>query len=219
MKKIIAAAIFAITLALTVIPAKADIVTLNGAQYTQATNSAGQVILTPVAAPVVAVASQPIPTPQSFLTTVEGYFTSFNTNLTTFGTNAPYEAWAGVAYQAGLRLGANLALEAKPFSGAPGFMIGSVSTLADTVGTIAQQEVDVGWSIVHYDVELTAGGAALYTFQDGYDKNGKGMNGGVFVEAKKALTENTFAGIRAEEVFGSGRANQPILTLFGGFTF
>lgn len=179
-------------------------------------------ILVLLAMPVAAQTNAPLSTnatPQSFLSTVEGYFTSFNTNLATFSTNAPYESWAGVAYQAGLRLGANLAVEAKPFSGAPGLMLGSVSLLADTVGTIAQQEVDVGWSIVHYDVEVTLGAAGMYTFQNGYDAYGKGLNGGIFVEAKKALTANTFAGVRAEEVLCSGRANQPILTLFGGFTF
>lgn len=162
-------------------------------------------------------ASTAPPSTQSFVASVEDYFTAFNTNSQTFATNSPYEIWTGAAYQSGINLGAQIGIEGKPFSKYPGLELGSVTTLASTVGTLAQEEVDLGWSIVHYDVELTLGAGAIDTFTGQADA---GFKGGVFAEVKKALTANTFAGTRIEGIFGSGsKADQPVVSLFAGFTF
>lgn len=158
----------------------------------------------------------PPTTPQGFLQSVETYFTAFDTNSQTFSTNANYELWTGAAYQAGINLGAQFGIEARPIKKWPGLMLGSVSTLADTIGTIAQEEVDFGYSIRHYDVELTLGAGAVDTFAGGSAK--PGFKGGVFAEVKKALSKNTFAGTRIEGLFG-GKASQPIVAIFAGFTF
>jgi hypothetical protein len=169
--------------------------------------------------------TNPAPTPPpsgpsttNFFQTIESYFTAFNTNLATFaGTNANYQLWTGVGYQSGINLGADIGLEAQPFNN--GLTIGSVSTLSSTVGTIAQQEADIGWSVIHYDVRLTFGGAMTETFQSGA-LGDRGLGGGFYVQVEKALTANTFAGTRLKESFGSGQhASQPYLGFFAGFTF
>lgn len=160
----------------------------------------------------------PAPTTQSFIQSVEAYFSSFDTNSQTFSTNSPYELWTGAAYQSGINLGAQIGVEARPIAKYPGLMIGSVSTLSSTVGTIAQEELDFGYSIRHYDVELTLGAGAVDTFAGG--SASPGFKGSVFAEVKKALTANTFAGMRIEGLFGGGsKANVPMFGVFAGFTF
>jgi hypothetical protein len=158
-------------------------------------------------------APAPAPTPQSFLTSAESYVTGFNTNLDTFSTNCPLELWTGGAYQSGLNLGAQVGLEAKPFSQWPGLTLGSVSTMAGIGGTFASQEADAGYSIVHYDVEFSAGLGGVYDFQT------SGARGAVYAEIKKALTQNTFAGLRLEGLFGGSTSSQPVVSIFAGFTF
>jgi hypothetical protein len=156
---------------------------------------------------------------QSFAQTAYSYFTAFNTNLAPFSANAPYEVWTGAAYQSGVNLGVQLAAEANPFKGATGIMLGEVSTFAPQVGTIADEEFDVGWSVVHYDTRLTFGGAGLYCFGSDSEAN-KGLKGGAFAEVQKALTANTFAGLRGEGVFGGGsKGNSLIVSLEAGATF
>ena len=160
------------------------------------------------------------PQAQSFFTSVEQYFTSFDTNSQTFSTNNGFQIWSGVQYQSGVNLGATFAIEAQPFSGAAhGLTLGGVATLSDVIGTVAQNEFDIGWSLRHYDVRITAGAAAVYTYQS----NGlgeKGAAGGIYLEFEKALSANTFGGVRLKEQFGGGQhANQPFLYLFAGFVF
>jgi hypothetical protein len=111
-----------------------------------------------------------------------------------------------------------MAIEARPFTNAPWATIGEVTTFADTVGTIAQEEVDVAYTYTHIDAQFTAGGCAVDTFSDGYG-TGKGMNGGLFFEFKKALTANTFAGARLTELFLDHMGNKPLVAIFAGFTF
>lgn len=160
----------------------------------------------------------PVPTPQTFIQSVEGYFSSFDTNSHTFGTNAPWQMWTGVAYQNGINLGAQVGIEGNPISKWPALTLGSVSTLAATVGTIAQEEFDLGYSIVHYDTRLTLGAGAVDTFHGGTGPSG--IKGSIYASVEKALSANTFAGIRVEGLFGGGsKANVPMFGVFGGFTF
>lgn len=157
-------------------------------------------------------------TPQGFISSVESYFTSFDTNSQTFSTNAPWQMWTGVAYQNGINLGAQVGIEGTPISKWPAFTLGSVSTLAATVGTIAQEEFDFGYTIRHYDVQLTLGAGAVDTFHGGTGPSG--IKGSIYAEVKKALSANTFAGVRVEGLFGGGsQANVPMFGIFAGFTF
>jgi hypothetical protein len=168
--------------------------------------------------PVATATNAATATPANFFATVESYFTAFDTNNQTFGTNTHYEMWTGTAYQSGINLGAQFGLEARPFTKLPSLTIGAISTLANSVGTLAEQEIDLGWSIRHYDVELTLGGGGMDAFHGGSEATG--LKGTIFAEVKKALSANTFSGIRLEGVFGSGqKANQPIVGPFAGFTF
>jgi len=158
-------------------------------------------------------------TPQSFFATVESYVTSFDTNSQTFGTNSPWEIGAGASYQQGLNLGGTAFIEWKPFGG-KGFVVGDVSTFAGVVGTVAQQEVDLGYAFRHYDLELTFGALGIDTFHPLGNGVPAGLKGGVFLEAKKALTQNTFLGVKVQDQWGAkGTGAQPVATLFTGFTF
>lgn len=165
-----------------------------------------------------AAVSPTIPTPQTFIQSVEGYFSSFDTNSQTFSTNAPYQMWTGVAYQNGINLGAQVGIEGNPFTKWPAFTLGSVSTLAATVGTIAQEEFDLGYSIRHFDVRLTLGAGVVDTFHGGTGP--AGIKGSIYASVEKALSANTFAGIRVEGLFGGGsQANVPMFGVFAGFVF
>ena len=189
-----------------------------GVTYTATTNAAKQVVLTPVAA-TAAATNAAAPTPQSFISTVTSYFSSFNTSLDTFGTNGQYAVWTGAAWQSGINLGAAVGFEAHPFAKAPGLMLGEVTTFAGVVGSIAQEEVDFGWSLTHYDVQASFGlcGADTFHVENG---DAAGIKGGFFVEVAKAATENTFYGARLNEFAAfHGHGQQPPITLFAGFTF
>lgn len=165
--------------------------------------------------------AQPAPIaamPQGFIASVESYFSSFDTNSQTFSTNAPYQLWTGAAFQGGINLGAQVGIEGNPISKWPALSLGSVSTLAATVGTIAQEEFDIGYSIRHYDVRLTLGMGVVDTFHGG--DGAAGIKGSIFASVEKALSANTFAGVRVEGLFAGGsKANVPMFGIFGGFTF
>lgn len=166
-------------------------------------------------------ASQPshvvAPTTQSFVQTAEQYVSQFNTNLLTFSTNAPFELWTGVGFEQGLSVGALVGFDAKPIAKWPGLYLGNMATFAGVIGTVAADEVDAGYAIVHYDLEikLFAGAVAQFANDAG---NTKGMRGSGGTQWEKALTANSFGGIRAEDIFG-GRKNELMGALIGGFTF
>jgi hypothetical protein len=157
-------------------------------------------------------------TAQSFLQSVEGYVSSFDTNLWTFRTNGNYKIWTGIEYQQSINEGAALGVEAEPFSKVPWLMLGDKTVFAGTVGTAVSEELNVGWNKVYIDTEFTAGlcGADVFHPVNGYPA---GLRGGVFVEIKKAMTANTFMGLRLTEEWGKGRGQQPPVTVFAGFTF
>jgi len=153
-------------------------------------------------------------TAQGFLGTAFDYVTQFNPSLTnTFSTNRNFAAWTGMAYQSSINLGADLGLEAKPFPGAHGLQLRSVSTFGAVAGTVADQEVDIGWAIDHVDTEISvfAGGD--------YDAENHAEHLVIGAEIKKALTDNTFAGGAIEGKFLGTRNSEPVIILFAGFTF
>ena len=157
-------------------------------------------------------------TPQAFLTTAVGYVSSFNTNYN-FTTNSQYEVWTGVSYQSGVNLGAVIGAEAKPFKSVPWLMLGEVSTLAPQVGTIATEEIDLGYSAHYIDTEFSFGLCGVDKFHADGLGYPAGLRGGALVEIKKDLSANTYAGVRLNETFGKGHGEQPPCTFFAGFKF
>jgi hypothetical protein len=163
------------------------------------------------------VSTNSIPTTQSFVQTVESYVTQFNTNLLTFSTNSPFELWTGVGFQQGLSVGALAGFDAKPFHGLPGLYLGDVATFAGVIGTVAADEVDVGYAIVHYDLEVKLFAGAVAQFADDAGDT-KGLRGSVGTQWQKAVSDNAFAGIRGEDIFG-GPKNELQIALVTGFSF
>lgn len=212
MKNIIA--VIALVLA-CITPVFSQTVSVNGSQFTQSTNSNGQIVLTPsVGSALPTGSSSPAPTLQSFGTSFVNYFSSFNANLTnTFSTNQPYQVWLGASYQSGVFLGGLIGFEAQPFSGCRGLTLREVSTLAPTVGTLAGEEFDIGYSISYVDTRLTAFTGAHY------DIVGDSMQAAFGIEVEKALTQNTFAGLFAEGITHDTKNGQLIIGFVTGATF
>jgi hypothetical protein len=162
-------------------------------------------------------ATNAAPTPQSFFTTVAGYFTAFNTNLTTFTDTNNFHGtvWAGADYQSGVNIASSLGVE-YPFY--KGLTFVSVTRNADVAGTILSQQGDLAIAITHYDAQLSLGAGLGYCFANVGGLR-PGLYGSVFAEAKKALTDNTFAGLRLEDDFSGKTPNIPVLSVFVGFRF
>jgi hypothetical protein len=157
------------------------------------------------------------PTAQSIVQTAFAYVSQFNTNLMTFSTNSPLEIWTGPVFEKGIQIGALVGFDDRPFAGVPGLFLGDVATLAATVGTIAADEFDVGYAIRHYDLEVKLFAGAVDQFSENYG-NQKGFAGSVGFQPEKALTDNTFAGFRVEDIFGR-KQNELIAAFVLGTTF
>lgn len=165
-------------------------------------------------APSVEAQTNTIPTPDSFITSVEKYFSSQNTNAaeavqfdTVRGT-----IWTGAEYQSGVNIDSTLCIEYRPFTN---LSVGSLTRNAGIAGTIDGEQIDLGWNINKFDTQLTLGVGGGYDF---YHKDGVVA---VYGEIKKALTAHTFAGMRLEEDlnFHGGTPPVPIVGVFAGFTF
>lgn len=160
---------------------------------------------------------QPVITPaatsdsQSFLSSAYSYFTSFDTNSTTF--TVPYEVFTGVKFQSGINEGALLGGEAQPFKKVPWLTLRDVMTLADTIGTMSENEFDIGAFFVHYDLRF----GVFFGTDTIIQKDRWGGIGGL--ELQKALTKNSFAGVAVERRIDD--VDRGALTEFieGGFTF
>lgn len=157
------------------------------------------------------------PTTQSIYQTALAYVSQFNTNLMTFSTNSPAELWTGPVFEKGIQIGALTGVDYKPFSKAPGLFFGDAATLAATVGTVAADEVDFGYAIRHYDLEVKLFAGAVDQFSANYG-NQKGLGGSVGAQVEKALTDNTFAGFRLEDIFGQ-KQNEFLAAIVAGTTF
>lgn len=146
----------------------------------------------------------PIP---SFFSSVGSYFTSFNTNLTTFQTDK-MNLSAGMDYQNGLNISANLLLE---YNAIGKISLESETRNASIAGTIVSQQAGLGLNFVLHDVKLT-----LYA-DGGYDFRDQKPFAEIGSRLKKALTEHTYMGLG----IGARISKQPapVLTVFTGFTF
>lgn len=151
-----------------------------------------------------------IPPQQTFFETVASYLTSQNTNLLTFQKTNELDLWAGADYVTGVQVSASLGIEYNVYKK---ISIESVTRNAGIGGVVVSQQGGVGLNFVVHDVKLTG------YLDGGYDFYNKRPYAALGIRAKKALTENTFAGIGMETPITKHGPQSPILTLFTGFTF
>ena len=150
---------------------------------------------------------------QNFLQSTLNYFTSFDTNSTTFGTNGNFQAFTGVKFQSGINEGAVLGIEAQPFKGLSWFTLRDMATMADTVGTVAENEIDIGAFWTHNDVRFGGFvGADTLIQKDRWTPI-------LGIEVQKALTKNAFSGIDLGRRIDDKDRGALALILEAGFTF
>jgi hypothetical protein len=156
-----------------------------------------------------------ISNPQSFFGSIGGYFTSSNTNLPFKGTA---EIALGMAYQSGVNIASDFDARYK-FALTPnsGVLLESVTRNAGVDGVIVSEQAGIGYYYIPVstpDLELSAGLLGGYRF----DVSQAAFT--AYLDARKSLTENTFAGVRiAYEYDGSASPGSPVLTAYTGFTF
>ena len=153
--------------------------------------------------------------PQSFFGSVGGYFTSSNTNLPFKGTA---EIALGMAYQSGVNIASDFDARYKfALTTNSGVLLESVTRNAGVDGVIVSEQAGIGYYYIPVstpDLELSAGLLGGYRF----DVSQGAITG--YLDARKSLTENTFAGVRiAYEYDGSASPGSPVLTAYTGFTF
>jgi hypothetical protein len=156
-----------------------------------------------------------ISNPQSFFGSVGGYFTSSNTNLPFKGTA---EIALGMAYQSGVNIASDFDARYKfAITTNSGVLLESATRNAGVDGVIVSEQAGIGYYYIPVstpDLELSAGLLGGYRFD---------ISQGAFtayLDARKSLTENTFAGVRiAYEYDGSASPGSPVLTAYTGFTF
>lgn len=165
------------------------------------------------------------PPPQQFYQTVFGYFSSFNTNLSdTFSTDT-VDISAGADTVDNANMAASFTVEVLPFRSssnvlASGLSIESVTRNATVAGILVSEQGGIGWSATHIDTRVTG----YVDFGRRFDTSQNYFAPGLRV--KKALTDNTFAGVGLELPIylnsnhgQSSGAPAPTLSIFTGFRF
>lgn len=155
---------------------------------------------------------------QNFFQTTMSYFSSFNTNLTTFRSDF-VNVELGTASINNENMTEELALTVSPFkfgvdtnTGYASFDLNYIGRNATIAGTLVQQEGGIGLSKSYYDVK-----GSVYV-DGGYDFTKKQWYPAIGFRVRKALTPNTYAGVGLEEAFRSGNT-APTLSIFAGFKF
>lgn len=157
--------------------------------------------------------TQPSTPQQSFFDTVSKYFTSFNTNLTTFTSKSHAEISMGLDTVNNDTLTASFLVEAPVWKS---FSLEANVRNRTVFGDITTAGGGVGYSIVKWDTKLTG-------FVDGgYDWTTKRSFVEPGIRIKKALTENTYAGVGISIPFGFNTGSKvitPSYSVFSGFRF
>jgi hypothetical protein len=156
-----------------------------------------------------------ISSPQSFFGSVGSYFTSSNPSLPIKGTA---EIALGMAYQSGVNIASDFDARYKfAVTTNSGVILESVTRNAGVDGVIVSEQAGIGYYYIPAatpDIELSAG------LLGGYRFNASQAAFTAYFDARKSLTENTFAGVRlAYEYDGPASPNSPVLTAYTGFTF
>lgn len=155
----------------------------------------------------------------TFVGSVTSYFTSFNPALTnTFAPSKNFDLWTGSEYVSGINVAADLGLEYKlPWlQGTKShWSAESVTKNAGIAGTILSQQVGVGFNYTITDTRVTG------YLDGGYSWLNKSGFAEIGLRAKKALTDNTYAGLGISLDLGHRQNAQlvPNLVIFTGFTF
>jgi hypothetical protein len=159
----------------------------------------------------------PVDNPQTFFGTVGNYLTTSNPNLPIRGRA---EIALGMAYQSGVNIASDFSARYKlsvTTNSDSGVLLESVTRNAGINGVIVSEQAGLGYYYLPSttpDIELSAGLLGGYRF----DTRSAAFT--AYLDARKSLTPNTFAGLRiAFEHDGSGSPNAPVLTAYTGFTF
>jgi hypothetical protein len=153
--------------------------------------------------------------PSTFIATVGNYFSSSNPNLPIAGHA---EIALGMAYQSGVNIASDFDARYKiAISTNSGVILESVTRNAGIDGIIVSEQAGVGFYYIPEgtpDIELSAGLLGGYRF----DNSTAAFT--AYVDIRKSLTQNTFAGLRlAYEYDGQDAPNAPVLTAYTGFHF
>ena len=151
------------------------------------------------------------PASATFFQSAAAFFTSFDTNSTTFSAEHA-EVWASADYQSGLNFAAGFGVQ---YELPRNFVLESFTRNAGIAGTIVSEEVGAGWALRHYDVKLTFGADGGYNWHAGRPQLE------VYADLRKALTPNTFAGIRLSYLttFNHQSPGAPVVGIITGFKF
>ncbi len=152
------------------------------------------------------------PTPATFFDSVGDYFTSFNTNSTTFSAENA-EVWASADYQSGLNFAAGFGVQ---YELPANVTLESYTRNAGVAGTIVSENIGAGYVLFKkYDTKIVAG------VDGGWRWDLERPDLEVYLDARKALTANTFAGVRIsyENDFSAQSPGAPIIGIITGFKF
>lgn len=140
-------------------------------------------------------------TPVSFIHTVGGYFTSHNLELTnTFGITHKADIWTSLdSIQGDKATNAKLAdAVGISYTVYDHLSLENVLRTSGIAGTIVSDQFGVGLNFVVIDTKLTLYGDAGYNIENSRLTGTKfqdNLFGEIGIRVKKALTENTYAGI------------------------
>ena len=153
-------------------------------------------------------------TPQSFFTTVESYFTAFNTNLFTFSTNHHADLYLGMDTIENTKIAASFNIDADVYKG---FSAHAVVRNDTILGHVFSAQGGLAYSIINLDTKVSLGVDIGHRFDDNR------TYAAPRIEVKKALTDNTFAGVGMElPIYFSGGGQSvvnPSFSVFTGFKF
>lgn len=150
-------------------------------------------------------------TPQNFFQSVQGYFTSFDTNSTTFLTDK-IDISLGTATIENAQLAADFLAE---------FQVKNPLSLeidirnTTVAGTVLSYAGGLGYNITHFDTRITG------YIDGGYKTDTKSAYFAPGIRVKKALTANTYAGIGIELPINlsGNRPITPTYVISAGFKF
>jgi hypothetical protein len=162
------------------------------------------------------------PTVSTWLQSAEAYFTSFNTNSTTFESHN-LRVFTGPDYQSQINVDAAVGAQYRVWNSesatinvaATGLGLGleSVVRNAGIAGTLDSAQAGAGLMVDKYDVEISA------WVDGGYSPYKDSAFAAGAAQVSKAATANTFVGVRLETQFFSKTPGQPLVGVFVGATF
>jgi len=164
------------------------------------------------------------PPQATFFNSLAQYFSAFDTNSATFRADTA-DVWVGADTVNNQNLAASFGIEILPFHPSTNNLLAalsfeSVTRNATVAGVIISEQAGAGFNFTHFDTRLTGYVDAGYRFDARQSYVAPGLR------VKKALTDNTYAGVALELPIylnhAHGQASgapSPTLCLFTGFKF